>query len=185
MKGFIFTELIQMVEEKFGYSIADELASNPVLPSKGVFTGVGNYPFSEMQIMLKDLHERTQIPISDLLFTYGVWLFKRLGARYPYLIEDTTSAFDLLRQLDQKIHVEIKKLYPESQPPRIITEDIDDQTMKMVYISHRKMGILAQGLIHGCASYFGETVEVNSVEISEDGTTETFLIKKVPNADLP
>ena len=45
MKGMVFTELLDMVEDKFGIDMVDSIIEDADLPvSKGVYTAVGTYP---------------------------------------------------------------------------------------------------------------------------------------------
>ena len=44
MKGIIFTEFIEMVEDKFGFEVADNIITNSNLPSGGAYTAVGYKP---------------------------------------------------------------------------------------------------------------------------------------------
>ena len=44
MKGLVFTEFIEMMENDFGFEVADRVIENSDTISKGVFTGVGTYP---------------------------------------------------------------------------------------------------------------------------------------------
>lgn len=48
MKGMIFTEFLEMVEEKFSMEMVDQILSESDLPSGGIYTSVGNYPHTEI-----------------------------------------------------------------------------------------------------------------------------------------
>ena len=48
MKGIIFTEFLELVEEKFGLGMVDKIISQSELNSGGAYTSVGTYEFSEM-----------------------------------------------------------------------------------------------------------------------------------------
>ncbi|MEL7340130.1 MAG: heme NO-binding domain-containing protein, partial [Bacteroidota bacterium] len=48
MKGIVFTEFLEMVEDTFGFETADNIVSQAELPSGGVYTAVGTYPALEM-----------------------------------------------------------------------------------------------------------------------------------------
>ena len=51
MKGVVFTEFIEMVEDKFSADIADQIIEEADLPSGGVYTSVGTYDHAEAQIV--------------------------------------------------------------------------------------------------------------------------------------
>jgi hypothetical protein len=48
MKGIIFTEFLELVENKYGLEMVDTLIQHSKLQSKGVYTSIGTYQFSEM-----------------------------------------------------------------------------------------------------------------------------------------
>ena len=82
MKGIIFTEFIEMVEDKFGYVMADKLLNQPELKSEGVYTAVGTYDFEEMIVLLKLLSKESKTQIPDLLKFFGTYLFARFYIIY-------------------------------------------------------------------------------------------------------
>ena len=75
MKGIVFTEFLELVEDKFGLEMLDAIIGASNLESVGVYTGIGTYNFSEMLALLTNLSERTTISIDDLLLAYGEHFF--------------------------------------------------------------------------------------------------------------
>jgi hypothetical protein len=179
MKGIIFTEFIEMVEDKFGFEVSDRIISRSELSSGAAYTAVGTYDFSEMLQLLTHLSKETDQPIPDLLVSFGHHLFSRFRAVYPHFFIDETNAFDFLSNIDEYIHVEVLKLYPDAQLPTIDTHISEDgKSMKMKYKSSRKLGNLAYGLMTGCIDYFNEKIKVEISEVSNDGTEVTFVLTK-------
>ena len=48
MKGVVFTEFLEMVEQKFGMEMVNALIENNELSTDGVYSAVGTYHHSEM-----------------------------------------------------------------------------------------------------------------------------------------
>ena len=48
MKGIVFTEFLELVEDKFGLETVDEIIQKSDLESNGIYTSIGTYKFSEM-----------------------------------------------------------------------------------------------------------------------------------------
>ena len=48
MKGIVFTEFLDLVEDKFGLEMVDKIIQSSDLESGGIYTSVGTYKFSEM-----------------------------------------------------------------------------------------------------------------------------------------
>ena len=59
MKGIVFTEFLELVEEKFGIEMVDEIITASNLESGGAYTAVGTYKFVEMINLLTALSART------------------------------------------------------------------------------------------------------------------------------
>ncbi|MBM4006454.1 MAG: hypothetical protein FJ292_02650 [Planctomycetes bacterium] len=76
-RGLVFTEFIQLVEEKFGVVMADDVLSTPGLTDGGAYTSVGQYPHTKMLAMVGTLAERSGTPASDLCNILGE--FRRMA----------------------------------------------------------------------------------------------------------
>jgi hypothetical protein len=178
MKGVVFTEFIEMVEHKFGFEISDRIISNANLPSGGVYTSVGTYPESEMISLLISLEKEVKIEIPDLLNTFGYYLFGRFSVLYPHFFVNKNSAFEFLKSIQDYIHVEVLKLYPDAKLPTIHEKIFDETKMELIYSSERKLGHLALGLIKGCADHFNEKIQIEMETIEKDGSKIKFVLTK-------
>lgn len=176
MKGMVFTELIEMVEEVFGFEVAAELFEGVHLPSGGAYTAVGTYEFAEMGILLNRLSELTQTSIPDLLQAYGKHLFGRFAKLYPNYVDPNDNAFSFLKKIENYIHVEVYKLYPEAELPKFEIRDIDEHHFEMIYNSPRGLADFAEGLIKGCITYFEEDIVLEREDLKTDKTQTRFLL---------
>jgi len=178
MKGIVFTEFIEMVEEKFGYEVTENMISNANLPSNGAYTAVGTYDHSEMYSLIGELHRSTEIPVPDLMHTYGLHLFGALAKAYAPMLSGLSSAFEMLQSVDRYIHVEVRKLYPDAELPHFEIKDVDEKRMVMIYSSERRMSDVASGLIEGCLAHYKESATIHKELITEDGSKVKFEIVK-------
>lgn len=176
MKGIVFTEFLEMVEKEFGYEMVDEIIEASDLPSNGVYTSVGTYEFSEIIQLLTNLSERTKIDIPTLLNSYGKYLFHTFEKNYSPFFEKQTNAFDFLESIENHIHVEVKKLYPDAQLPNFDSKRIDDKTLELIYKSSRKMSDFAEGLIFKTLIYYKTIGDIKKEFIEEDGSVVKFII---------
>ena len=69
------------------------------------------------------------------------------------------------------MHVEVRKLYPEAELPTFETSFPAPNTMHLIYRSKRPFSALAYGLIKGCASYYGEQIEISMEDQSKPNET--------------
>lgn len=178
MKGIIFTEFLEMVESQFGYGMVDTLLTNSDLPSKGIYTSVGTYSHREMVNLVANLGIITQTPSSELLRTFGRYLFSSFTKHYHHFIEKAPDAFTLLGSIHNYIHVEVHKLYPDAELPHFSIEHPQPNVLIMNYTSSRKMADLALGLIEGTLEYFNEKAQIDQQLLNTDGSIVKFIITK-------
>ena len=177
MKGVVFTEFIDLVEQKFSMDLVDEIIDDADLPSHGAYTSVGTYSHQEMISMVSLLSKKTSIPETDLLITFGSYLIGRFTQSYPELF-DCDGLFSFLKSIHDHVHVEVKKLYPDAELPTIEVSIADDQqSMEICYRSARPFADLAYGLISGAVDHFSEPVELIRYN-SEDKCAEVFIVKR-------
>ena len=181
MKGMVFTEFLEMVEEKFSPDMAERVIENAKLESGGAYTTVGTYDHSEMIALVTCLSRETGATASDLMRTFGEHLFERFHYLFPNYFEGVPSAFDFLRRVDEYVHIEVRKLYPEAELPTFTCEMPRPDQLSMTYRSTRPFAPLAEGLIRGCIAHYGEPIEIGVEDLSEGaGTMARFLLTKKP-----
>ncbi len=169
MKGIIFSEFIEMVEAEFSITLSNEIIDESPLASGGSYTSVGTYDYHEMLQLVTKLSEKTGVPIQDLVKTFGTYLFGRFYVLYPAVFDNINDTFDFLEHVEDHVHMEVRKLYSDTQLPSFETFRPTDNTLIMVYKSKRPFGTLALGLIHGCIQHFGENIDVQWQDLSSDG----------------
>lgn len=179
MKGIVFTEFLEMVEQKFGYSMVDTIIEQSNLPNDGAYTSVGTYNFSEMGALISNLHKETQIPVPDLLNAFGEYFFSFLANNYAPFLERANGLFDFLDSIHNYIHVEVKKLYPDAELPAFETVSRTDNQMILNYSSERKLGDFARGLLTKSGEHFKEPVSIQASNLNESGSRIQFVIKKL------
>jgi len=176
MKGLIFNEFLEMVEKKFGYEMVDSIISSSNLPNDGAYTSVGTYPHSEMVSLVSNLSKYTEIGVPDLLETFGKYIFKVFTKNYAHYVNIYSNSFEFLSHVEDTIHVEVLKLYPEAQLPSIITQIRKNNDMSLIYKSSRGMSDLAKGLIYGCLDHFNEKGEIKEIHLKNDKTEVEFIL---------
>jgi Haem-NO-binding len=162
MKGLVFREFLDMVEQRFSPEAADRMIAASGVASGGAYTSVGTYHHSEMVQLVTALAAQTGRPVAGLMRTFGHHLAQRFAALYPSFFAAKPTMFDFLASVDAEIHVEVRKLYPDAELPRFEVRGRDDDGMTLVYFSSRHLGDLAHGLIEGVALHYGEHVHVQS-----------------------
>lgn len=174
MKGIIFTEFLGLVEEKWDADMVDDLIDACDLPSGGAYTAVGTYDHREIVALVSELSTRSGVPVPDLLRVYGQHLFGKLATAYPQFVNKTGSILDFLEGVENYIHVEVRKLYPDAELPSFETSRLEPNVLEMIYRSSRHLDDVCHGLIEGSLANFDVEGSVEREEI-EGGTR--FVIR--------
>lgn len=172
MKGVVFTEFVEFAEEGFGLGVADDMISRSTLPSGGAYTAIGTYDHRELVQMVGQLSALTGKPTSELLRGFGMHLLERFARSFPGFFTHA-SLFDFLHRVDDTIHVEVRKLYPDAELPAFTCEQPEPHRMVMIYQSHRGMADLAEGLIAGAIAHFREPIQVRRDDLTAENPQRT------------
>ncbi len=178
MKGIVFTEFLELVENKFGMEYVDDIISKSELESEGVYTSIGTYKFSEMVQLLTHLSEKTQLSINDLLHTYGLHFFSVLKNSYPDIIKQYETPLDLLNAIESHIHVEVRKIYPDAELPKFDVTNKESSKMTMIYTSSRGMYSFAKGLMESTFKHYGKEASIAITKLNNNGTEVKFDIQQ-------
>ena len=178
MKGIVFTEFLELVEDKFGLEMVDTIIENSNLESNGVYTAVGTYSFSEMLQLLQNLSGNTGISIDDLLLVYAEHFFSVLKKNYPQLIDNYKDPIEMLSSIEIHIHVEVRKIYPDAELPSFQVLEKSKKSLVMIYKSSRAMHHFGLGLMNKTFEHFNATATIDLQKIKEDGTEVRFVIHK-------
>ncbi|WP_010135076.1 heme NO-binding domain-containing protein [Ochrovirga pacifica] len=176
MKGIIFTEFLELVEEKFGLTMVDQIINQSELESGGAYTSIGTYDFSEMLQLLTNLSQNTSIPADDLLMVFSEHLFAGLTKSHPDLVKHYKDPMDLLASIEGHIHVEVQKIYPDAQLPTFEIVDKSDNRLEMIYKSDKGLYMLGKGLMQQTFKVFGQEAEITCEKLKEDGTEVKFIV---------
>ena len=178
MKGIVFTEFLDLVEEKFGLEMVDNIIEKANLESEGVYTSVGTYKISEMLQLLQNLRANTNISIDNLLLTYGEHFFGVLKETYPGLLATYKDPIEMLSSIENHIHVEVRKIYPDAELPKFEVVEKTSNSLVMIYKSSRAMHHFGLGLMNKTFEHFNSSAIIELEKIRPDGTEVKFVINK-------
>ena len=177
MKGIVFTEFMEMVEASFSADMVDDIIDDAQIPSGGVFTAVGTYDHAELVALVVALSKRTSTPVPTLVKAFGTYLFGRFRAGYPSFFTNVTGVLPFLAGIEDVIHAEVLKLYPDAQLPRFECTLLPDG-LEMVYFSPRHFDDLAEGLIEGAVAHWGGEYAVSRQVLPGDAGTR-FMLQRI------
>ncbi|WP_375753998.1 heme NO-binding domain-containing protein [Vibrio sp. HN007] len=178
MKGIIFTEFMQLVEQKFGLEVLDSILDDA--EDDGVYTTVGSYDHRSLVKLIVSLSEKTGVSATKLQEVFGETVFDNLYQTIPNQagLKECQTAFQFIRHVEDYIHVEVKKLYPESNPPRFDFISESETEMVFDYQSARCMSHVCLGLVNGCAKHFNEQLTVKMQNVDPQGREVRFFLNR-------
>ena len=176
MKGIVFTEFLELVEDTFGLETVEEIIEKSDLPSNGAYTSIGTYEFSEMLSLISNLSEKTKMSINDLLHTYGLHFFSVIQRDYMSILNNYSDPIDFLSSIESHIHVEVRKIYPDAELPRFEVVDKSDSSLTLIYYSSRSMYAFGLGLMEKAFEHYGRKASISYDKIKQDGSEVKFVI---------
>lgn len=179
MKGIIFTEFMELVEQKFGPESLETILEQA--KDQGVYTAVGSYDHKALVKLIVALSQLTNIPPEELQRVFGHSIFKNLYQSLPKSasLHECKNTFQFIRLVEDYIHLEVKKLYSDANPPKF--EFISETETELVfdYVSARCMAHVCLGLVEGCAEYFDQSVEIFMDKQTDVGNQVRFSLQLV------
>lgn len=177
MLGMVFTELQEMVEQRFSPEVLDAVLQRAQLSHGGAYTAVGYYPHEEIERIVAALSAETGLDTGTLVGAFGEYLLGRFAKVHPAMFAGKPTLYDFLESIQPHIHVEVRKLYPEARLPEFETLERSADHLLLAYRSPRGMVALAEGLIKGAAQHYGEPQKIGSRAL-EDGSGYAIHVQR-------
>jgi len=166
MKGVLFNVVEDVVTGALGADAWDDVID--ASGASGAYTSLGNYPDTDLVAIVGAVADALEMSTADTLRLAGRLGFEPLAARAPELLAGHAGWRSVLLALDDIIHPEVLKIYPDADVPRFeVTTDGD--ALVVAYTSERRMCALADGLAVGCGAWYGEVVQVEHLSCLHDG----------------
>lgn len=179
MKGIVFTEFLEMVESEYGLEIVDSIIDESKIKSKGIYTSIGTYDFSEMQSLLTLLSKKAGKPIDELIFDFGKYFFGYIEKKHADIISLYDNAFDFATSIESHIHVHVRKIYADSELPTFTNILKEENRIQLLYESERGMYMFAKALFEMSFKYFKKNVIVDYQKLNESGNKVKFTITEI------
>jgi len=128
--------------------------------------------------LLQNLNANTGISIDDLLLVYAEHFFGVIEKSYPGLLATYKDPIEMLSSIENHIHIEVRKIYPDAELPIFVVEEKTKSTLTMVYKSSRAMHHFGLGLMNKTFEHFKSTAKIVLEKINKDGTEVRFFITK-------
>jgi len=174
MKGIIFNLLEDVVTQHKGESTWDALLEHAQL--EGAYSSLATYPDQELMSLVGSASALLGMPADDVVRWFGKEAIPLLAERFPIFFEEHQSTSTLLLTLNDIIHAEVRKLYPDAELPYFAISVPEEGVVTLGYTSPRRLCSLAEGFIEGAAKHFNEEVQVQQATCLKRGDDTCMLI---------
>jgi Haem-NO-binding len=138
------------------------------------------YPDDHMYQLVGAAAAHVGIPAEVLQEKFGEFLVPDLLFMYRKLIQPEWRTLDFLEHTEHTLHGAVRRDMTGSSPPVLDVERLSPDKVRVRYVSNRRMGALAVGIIRGIAHYYGEENELRIQPLSrEDGGSVEILIERI------
>jgi hypothetical protein len=162
MRGLIFNYLEDFVEENFGIETWNALIETSNLETeKGAYVRHESYPDSDLFSLVSTASKALKTPPEDILQSFGEAVLYFFKKDFPKYFESDITAKDFLLSIHCVIHVEVKRLFPDSSPPAFEYENPCENQLVMHYHSNRKLCHLLRGLLKGVSKVFDTEITLD------------------------
>ena len=128
--------------------------------------------------LLQHLSENTGLSIDTLLLVYAEHFFGVIEKSYPGLLATYKDPIEMLASIENHIHVEVRKIYPDAELPTFTVIEKTENSLIMDYRSSRAMHHFGLGLMNKTFEHFNSMATIKLKKMKEDGTEVRFLINK-------
>lgn len=178
MQGIIFTEYLEMAEIEFGLVAVDYILETTDLPSKGIYTSIGEYDYKEMYVLLEALSVYTGLTQNELMYRYGKHFFGYLEKTYEVFFNMFNDPIKMLLSLEDLVYVSLRQKYPEVDFPTYHLLELEEDRMVVVYSSKEGLYKFAVALVERVFEFFNQQGVIAVDLLEEDGTRVKFNISR-------
>ena len=169
MKGTMFNIFEEFILQKSGMGAYENILRHARTETKEAFLSAGTYPDTDFYKLVATACKLYHLPAEEAQQMFGRFTFMELAKFQPHFVQPYKSAKNFLLTVDSVIHVEVKKLYPDTYLPKFIYFEPSRHELQIIYISKRKLYSFMEGLIEGVADYFKENIDIEFDTLLYDG----------------
>jgi len=180
MHGIILKTLKDYVVEQHDIETWEEVQAQAGREGE-MYVAVTTYDEEVTVDLLEATLDVTNTSMESFMYDWGVWIIEPIidvyGSAY---VEPDWDGLDLLTQIEA-IHTQLRqRRMGEMTPPVLRIEEIDDETLKIVYGSKRQWCQWIPGLITGVGDYYDEEFRYKEHSCMLEGDDRcTFSVQRV------
>ena len=177
MRGFMLNGFEKFARHRLGWDLAtEESAGRDCRGAKrpGSWERVA---FEDFWVRVEQTVQQSGVAAQDLLRDYGREMFQTL-VHLPLRRPVTHDLFQFLQAIEAEMFPELDELVEDLDLPALGCQRLSGQALELVYVSSRKLGDLAEGLILGSIEHFQERVQLRRIDAAGDPGRVTFVLTR-------
>jgi hypothetical protein len=178
MHGSIITMLKRYVQTQYNHSAWVKLVEMSGLEHIE-FDHKTVYPDEHVYALVGHAAEMTGIPAGELHEKFGEYLVPDLMYMYQKLVDPEWKTLDMIENTEKTMHKRVREEHAKNAPPVLEVNRLGPNELMVEYVSPRRMGGLAVGIIRGLAVYFDEADRIDvQPTTSEDGERVRIHVRR-------
>jgi hypothetical protein len=171
--------LKRYVQTQYDHSTWLQLVTNAGL-SADDFNHREVYPDAHLVSLVGKAAEMTGIPAEKLQEKFGEYLVPDLMYMYQKLVNPDWRTLEMLEHTEAVMHTRVRQEHTGNKPPVLDVKRISPNEVLINYVSPRRMGALAVGIVRGLATYFDEEDRIVLDPLtSEDGEQVQIRVRRI------
>ncbi|TYT62490.1 heme NO-binding domain-containing protein [Natrialba swarupiae] len=182
MHGIILKTLRDFVVDTYDEERWLEIQREADVDEK-VYVPVTVYPDGDVYELVRAAGSLTGESPRTILSEYGRWVVPALLETYDLHIDEEWDALELLANI-QRFHTSLRtRDLTELTTPRVKTEWLDENRVRITYDSDRQLCDIARGAIQGVADHFDATLLVEETTCMFEGDDACRFVVERPVAE--
>lgn len=178
MHGNILTLLKRYVQTQYDHSTWVRLVELSGL-DQVEFDHKAVYPDEYVYRLVGHAAEMTGLSAGELHEKFGEYLVPDLMYMYQKLLQPEWKTLDMLEHTELTMHRQVRQEHSENAPPVLEVSRLGPNELLIDYVSPRRMGGLAVGIVRGLAAYFDEADRIDVMPTtSEDGQRVRIHVRR-------
>ncbi len=180
MHGIILTLLKRYVQTQYDHSTWVKLTEAAGLDAVE-YDYKSVYPDQHIYDLIGQAATMTGLSAGELHEKFGEYLVPDLMYMYQRRVQPEWRTLEMLEQTETAMHTQVRQDHAGHAPPVLHVQRLNENEVLVNYVSVRRMGGLAVGIVRGLAAYFGEADRIDVMPTtSENGEKVQIHVRRNP-----
>lgn len=177
MKGTVVSIWLSTIEKVYGGDVKRKAMASVNWSPERIISPLEDVVDKEIFSLVEDVGRQVGKPYNEVWRTIGQNNVQAFYQWFPSYFE-RSSLKGFMMMMDT-VHSQLTKMIKGATPPRLIPNEIDDNTFTITYISKRGLTDYLQGLLEGAAKHFNEKMEMEVLEHTKASDGSTKMVMKI------